>query len=192
MKQCLLFILLLSLTKVTLSQPSDFIVLKKRNNRTLKTYFPGAFITATTFNGFLLNGEIKAIRHDSVIVIQQERRLEGTTMGTTIDTVYNIVGVDYHEIKAFHYKNGYTSYGQKRGFVEIAIPKLLIYGGLGFITLEVVNSLYRNESLSANNKLPSLGIAAGVAATGFLIQYLQNRSEKAGPKYKIIYVKNTK
>src|SRR5581483_3434822 len=117
MKQCLLFILLLSLTKVTLSQPSDFIVLKKRNNRTLKTYFPGAFITATTFNGFLLNGEIKAIRHDSVIVIQQERRLEGTeTGGTAIDTVLYTVGVDYHEIKTFHYNNGYTSYGVKRGF----------------------------------------------------------------------------
>ncbi len=52
MKQALLFILLLSITEVTLSQTSDFLVLKKRNNRTLKTYYPGAFISANTYNGF--------------------------------------------------------------------------------------------------------------------------------------------
>ncbi len=35
-------------------------------------------------------------------------------------------------------------------------------------------------------------IAAGVAATGFAITYFQNKADKAGGKYKVVYVKNSK
>jgi hypothetical protein len=65
-------------------------------------------------------------------------------------------------------------------------------GGVGFIILELVNSTYRKESLSENNKAVPLAIAAGVAATGFAITYFQNKSDKAGGKYKVVYVKNSK
>jgi hypothetical protein len=124
MKQTLLFILLVSIAEASLSQPSDFIVLKKRNNRTLKTYYPGAFISATTYNGFSVNGFIKAIRNDSVIILQQQRQLVGTEFGTALDTVSFVVGVDYHEIKIFHYTSQYT-WGRKRGFAEVTIPRLM-------------------------------------------------------------------
>src|ERR1044072_208831 len=112
MKQTILFILLLAITQVTLSQTSDFVVLKKRNNRTLKTYYPGAFLSAHTYNGFFINGFIKEIRHDSLIILQQETRLVGTEFGSAVDTVSYTLGVDYREIKTFHY-TGYT-WGRKR------------------------------------------------------------------------------
>jgi hypothetical protein len=99
------------------------------------------------------------------------------------------MGVDYREIKTFHYTSQYT-WGRKRGFAEVTIPKLMKLGGVGFIVLELVNTAYRKESISADNKLVPLGIAAGVAATGFAISYFQNKSDKAGGKYKVIYVKN--
>ncbi|HEY8895147.1 MAG TPA: hypothetical protein VIM79_10045 [Niastella sp.] len=191
MKQTILFILLLAITKVTLSQTSDFIVLKKRNNRTIKTYYPGAFISAHTYNGFAVNGFIKEIRNDSLIVLQKETRLVGTDFGSAVDTVSYTIGVDYHEIKTFHYTGDY-SWGRKRGFAEITLPRLMKIGGIGFIVLELVNSTYRKESLSENNKVVPLSIAAGVAATGFAITYFQNRSDKAGGKYKVVYVKNSK
>jgi hypothetical protein len=191
MKQTILFILLLAITEVTLSQTSDFVVLKKRNNRTLKTYYPGAFISAHTYNGFAVNGFIKEIRNDSLIVLQQETRLVGTNFGSAVDTVSYTIGVDYHEIKTFHYTGDY-SWGRKRGFAEITLPKLMKIGGIGFIVLELVNSTYRKESLSENNKVVPLAIAAGVAATGFAITYFQNKSDKAGGKYKVVYVKNSK
>jgi hypothetical protein len=191
MKQTILFILLLAVTKVTLSQTSDFIVLKKRNNRTIKTYYPGAFISAHTYNGFSLNGFIKEIRHDSLIVLQQETRLVGTDFGSAVDTVSFTIGVDYREIKTFHYTGDY-SWGRKRGFAQITLPRLMKIGGVGFILLELINSSYRKESLSENNKVVPLAIAAGVAATGFAITYFQNKSDKAGGKYKVVYVKNSK
>jgi hypothetical protein len=191
MKQAVLFILLLSITEVTLSQSSDFIVLKKRNNRTLKTYAPGAFISAITYSGFPINGFIKEIRHDSIIILQQERRLVPTDFGSELDTVSYTIGVDYHQVKTFHYTSQYT-WGRKRGFAEVTIPRLMRVGGVGFLILELVNTAYRKESLTANNKLVPLGIAAGVAATGFAISYFQNQSDKAGGKYKVVYVKNTR
>ena len=191
MKQTILFILLLAITKVTLSQTSDFIVLKKRNNRTIKTYYPGAFISAHTYNGFAVNGFIKEIRHDSLIVLQQETRLVAADFGSVLDTVSYTIGVDYREIKTFHY-TGDFSWGRKRGFAQITVPKLMKIGGVGFIILELVNSTYRKESLSENNKVIPLAIAAGVAATGFAITYFQNKSDKAGGKYKVVYVKNSK
>lgn len=195
MKPCLLFISLVFTTQIALAQlsakPSDFIVLKKRNGRTIKTYYPGAFISAVTYNGFSITGFITAIRHDSVIVRQEERRMYGTEFGTSLDTASYNIGVDYREIKHFRYANN-DEWGRKQGFVEVTIPRLLIYGGLGYLTLELVNTAYRGESLNANNKLPTLGIAAGAAATGLLIRYFKNKADKAGGRYKVVYVKNSK
>jgi hypothetical protein len=191
MKQTLLFILLLSITKVTLSQKSDFIVLKKRNNRTLKTYYPGEFISAVTYNGFPINGYIKDIRNDSVIILQQQRELVSAGFGSELDTVSYVLGIDYHDIKAFHYTSQYT-WGRKRGFAQISIPKLMMAGGAGFIILELVNTAYRNESINANNKLASLGIAAGIAAAGFAITRIQKHRDQAGINYKVLYIKNNK
>lgn len=191
MKQTILSILLLAITQVTLSQTSDFIVLKKRNNRTIKTYYPGAFISAVTYNGFSINGFIKEIRHDSVYILQQERKLVSTDFGSTLDTVSYTFGLDYREIKSFHFTSQYT-WGRKRGFAAITLPRLMKMGGIGFIVLELVNSAYRKESLSENNKVVPLAIAAGVAATGFAITYFQNKADKAGGKYKVVYVKNSK
>ena len=191
MKQALLFILLGSIAEVTFSQSSDFIVLKKRNNRTLKTYYPGAFISAVTYNGFSINGFIKDIRHDSLIILQQERQLKPTEFGATLDTMSYTFGIDYHNIKSFHFTSQYT-WGRKKGFAQITLPRLMKVGGVAFLVLELVNTGYRKESISADNKLLPLGIAAGVAATGFAITYFQNRSDKAGGKYKVVYVKNTR
>jgi hypothetical protein len=191
MKQTLLFILLLSITEVTLSQPSDFIVLKKRNNRTIKTYYPGAFISAVTYNGFSINGFIKEIRNDSIIILQQERRLMATDFGSTLDTMSYTVGVEYHQLKKFNYTSQYT-WGRKRGFAQVTLPRLMKVGGVGFLILELVNTAYRKESVTADNKILPLGIAAGVATAGFAITYFQDRANKAGGKYKVVYVKNSK
>src|SRR5688572_19692708 len=191
MKQALLLILLVSLAEVTLSQPSDFIVLKKRNNRTLKTYYPGAFISAITHNGFTINGYIKVIRNDSIIFQQQELQLQATEFGTTVDTMAYTLGVDYRDIKKFQFTSQYT-WGRKKGFSQVTLPTLMKVGGLGFIILELVNTAYRKESITQDNKVVPLTIAARVAATGFAISYFQNKADKVGGKYKVVYVKNSR
>jgi hypothetical protein len=187
MKSLLLIVCTL-FTCSAISQQSDFIVLKKRNNRTVKSYFPGSYISAVTYTGFRLNGKIQEIRNDSIFIEQQEVFQVGTQFGVRrLDTVVHTVRLHYTEINQFFFSTG--SSGRKKGFVEVSLPKLMIIGGTGFIVLELVNTAYRKESLTENNKIGSLAIAAGIAATGLLWQQLQKQRTKAGGKFTVVYVK---
>ncbi|HTE28137.1 hypothetical protein [Flavitalea sp.] len=175
-----------------LKSQDDFIVLKKRNNRTLKTYGQGSFLSAKTNTGFQLNGFITAIRNDSVFIRQQETKLVSTEFGQTIDTVFYTFGFDHRNITAFYFSNQYGPTMRKRGFAQTTLPIIMIAGGTGYIILELVNTVYRKESLNEGNKLLSLGIAAGIAGTGILLQTLNNRKDKVGNKYKVHYVRNAR
>lgn len=194
MLRSLILILLIFLSVEALAQPSDFIVLKKRNNRTLKTYFPGAFISAVTYTGFNLNGIIKEIKNDSIFIEQQEVRQVPTQFGVpALDTIVHSLRLHYTEIRAFFYTSNKASsgLGRTRSHGGALLQNIMIAGGTGFIVLEVVNTVYRGESLSDGNKLTVIAIAAAVAVTGFLWKHLQNRSTNAGTKYKVIYVDMT-
>jgi hypothetical protein len=188
MKKIILLIIILSGTLLTFSQQSDFIVLKKRNNRTIKTFYPGSFVSGETYNGFRINGFITIIRNDSIYIRQEETQNVPTEFGSTLDTIVFTVGIDYREIKRFNYTKNYK-WGGKKGFVQIALPKIMMVGGIGFIVLESVNTIYRKESFNESGKLASLGIAAGIAVAGYMWQHLEDISNKAGGKYKVVYVK---
>lgn len=188
MKKTLLLITVLFCSLLTFSQQSDFIVLKKWNNRTIKTFYVGSFISAQTHRGFNINGFIADIRNDSIYVRQEERQLMGTEFGSTLDTVRFTIGIDYREISRFNYTKNYK-WGGKKGFVQVALPKIMMIGGVGFIILETVNTIYRKESFNDDGKLVSLGVAAGVAVAGYLWQQWQDRSNKAGGKYKVVYMR---
>ena len=54
-KYLLLFVFAL-MTLWLSAQSGDYIVIKKKNNRTMQTYFAGAFISAQALNGFNVNG----------------------------------------------------------------------------------------------------------------------------------------
>ena len=183
-------ILLIALPLMACCQPSDYIVLKKRNNRTLKTYFPGTFISAVTYTGFNLSGIIKQIKNDSVFIEQREVRQVPTQFGVpALDTIIHTIRLHYQEIRAFYYAG--SGSGRKRSYGGGLLKSIMMIGGTGFIVLELVNTAYRGESLSDGNKLTVLGIAAAVAATGFLWQHLQNRKTNAVKKYKVVYVDMT-
>lgn len=190
MKQILLFISFVFCSHFVFSQQSDFIVLKKKNNRTLRTYYPGAFISAVTHNDFEVNGFITAIRNDSLIIRQEELQLMAseTGMGTVLDTFIYTIGIDYRQIKQFNYQKNY-SWGGRKGFVQVYVPKLMIIGGIGFVVLEAVNTIHRKESFNDGKKLGAMGIAAGIAAAGWLIESSKARAKKVGRKYKVVYIK---
>jgi hypothetical protein len=189
MKKIILLLTILSGALLSFSQESDFIVLKKRNNRTIKTFYPGAFISAETYNNFRVNGFITAIRNDSIFIRQEERQLMQTDFGSQLDTFVYAVAIDYREIMQFNYSKKYK-WGGKRGFAVVALPKIMMIGGVGFILLESVNTIYRKESFNESGKLLSLGVAAGVALAGYLWEHYQQKANKVkGGKYKVVYIK---
>lgn len=188
MKQILTVIVTLFIFIQATAQQSDYILLKKKNNRTLKTYFSGSYISAETYTGFKINGIIMAIRNDSILIQQHETMLAPSDFGFKIDTVRYTISVYYNQLKKFNFIR-YDAAGRKKGFSQITIPKLLVIGGIGFLGLELINTAYRKESLTQDNKLRSLSIAAGVAASGFLWNYISKHRNKVGGKYKLVYIK---
>jgi hypothetical protein len=180
-------ILLITFSLIASAQPSDYIVLKKKNNRTLKTYFPGTFLSAVTYTGFTLNGVIKQIKNDSVFIEQFDVRQVPTQFGVpALDTVVYTIRLHYQEIAKYLYTTNRSGSRRTGGGL---LPQIMIVGGIGFIVLEVVNTLYRGESLSDGNKLTVMAIAAGIAATGFLWKHLQNRGDRTTKKYTAVYVR---
>jgi hypothetical protein len=189
MKTTVLLITVLFGTLLSYSQQSDFIVLKKWNNRTIKTFYTGAFISAQTYRGFNINGFITDIRNDSVFVRQEETRLRGTEFGTELDTIKFQIGIDYREISRFNYEGKYQWGGKKKGFVQVAVPKIMMLAGVGYIILESVNTIYRKESFNDDGKLLTLGVAAGVAVAGYLWEHSLAKKNKVGGRYKVVYIK---
>ncbi|MHA4842999.1 hypothetical protein ACX0G7_02490 [Flavitalea antarctica] len=175
-----------------LKSQDDFIVLKKKNNRTLKTYGQGSYLSAKTNTGFQLNGFITAIRNDSIFIRQQETRLVATDFGQKIDTLFYTFGFDHRNITEFYFHNEYGTNMSKRGFAQTTLPILMIAGGTGYIVLELVNTVYRKESLNEGNKLVSLGIAAAVAGTGILLTTMNRQKDKVGKKYRVHYIRNAR
>lgn len=154
----------------------------------MKSYFPGSYISATTYSGFQLNGFIKDIRNDSVFLEQQEVFQVGTPYGVPrLDTIVHVIRLHYTEINQFYFSKGGGR--PRKGFTEVTLPRLMIIGGVGFIVLELVNTAYRGESISDHNKIPSLAIAAGIAAAGLIWQQVQKQKTKAGGKFTVVYVK---
>lgn len=188
MKTIVLFLTLLLGSLHTFSQQSDFVVLKKWNNRTIKTFYTGSFISARTYNGFDINGFITGIRNDTIFIRQEETRLMGTEFGATLDTVKYTIGVDYREIERFNYTKNYK-WGGKKGFLQITLPRIMMIAGVGYLIVETVNTIYRGDSWNDGNKLITMGVAAGVAVAGYLIQHYQTKANRAGGKYKVVYVK---
>jgi len=188
MKPSILFFFFISIACAAFSQESDFIVLKKKNNRTVKTYAEGSFLSGRLYNGFDVHGYIRLIRNDSIYLVQQDIKLMGTEFGSTLDTVTYRVAFDYRQLMKFNYENA-DAFGRHKGFAVLTIPGLMIVGGSGFVILELINGLYRKESFNANNRLVSLGIGAGVALAGALWMHAKNKKENGKTKLNVVYVK---
>lgn len=172
------------------AQKTDMIVLKKNNNRTLKTYFPGSIIMAETYDGFKIYGIIRQIRNDSILLQQRETRLKPTEFGSRLDTLYYSLGINYQYIKKYYYGSG-NSFNdvERKDFVKTLFPKIVTRAGIGFFILELVNSIGRKESIQDHNNLTTLGISSVTAAGGYVWTKLHKNRNKVGGKYKALYVK---
>ena len=172
----------------TIAQKSDFIVIRNKQSRTLRSYFPGSYINADTYAGFTLNGFIKKIAHDSLYVEQQNVYQVATQFGTpALDTIRYLIPIYYKEIRKFNYE--IDGSGGSGGGSSLLLPKILLYGGAGYIVLELVNTAYRKESLNEGNKLTSLAIAGGVALTGLIWQESIKSKQRKGRKVTVEYIK---
>lgn len=186
MRKILPITLLLIISVSCFSQVSDFIKVKKRNNRTLKTFFPGSIISCQTVYGNYIGGVVSDVRNDSVFVREFDVRAIPNQWGvTSVDTLGSyVVGIHYKDIETVLFKS-HESFGL------IKNGNLFMIGGLGYATLNLVNGKYLKQPLSDPANLKSLGISLGVAGVGYLLNRLHKRNNKNGKRYIIEYVHMT-
>lgn len=186
MRAFLLSLLLLLLCSAAFAQASDFVTVKKKNNRTLTTYFPGSPITCETTFGYFINGIVEAVRSDSVFVQQYAIQIAPTQFGVnSIDTLGSyIVGIHYKEIDV-------VTLSRRESFGYVKNGSIFIIGGLGYALLNLVNGKYLKESITSQENIKSLGIALGVAGAGYLINRLHISNNRNGKKYQVQYVRMT-
>jgi hypothetical protein len=166
-------------------QASDFISVRKKNNRTVKTYFPGVVIKFQTTFFRMVEGQIVQIRNDSVFVKEWDIRIVPTSLGVTVvDTAgSHVTGVHYKEIKVVYWDK------RKKIHEYITDGSLLMIGGTGYAALNVINGAYLNEPITDSKNLRSLGIALGAAGTGYLLHRLNRKEAKFERRYRVHYIK---
>jgi hypothetical protein len=152
------------------------LVLKQRN-RTIQTWVPGSVIDFQFSSKQWIQGIIKNIRKDSLlieqIVIQQVPNQFGFP---TIDTAK--LGLMKLHVKEI--------YGMpKRNFSSgiISNGTLFMLGGGAYIFLNIFNSLIHNETVFSAQNTTGLGIAGGVFLLGLLLQSSHKDYIVLGKKY---------
>jgi len=170
----LIVFVLLSVTAFSQQQPSDFIVVKKKNNRTIKTFFPGLPITLEMVNSAWVDGYITAIRNDSVFVKEYDIRSVPTIWGVNmLDTAGSFIVAVYHkDIKRIIVNN------RPPAFSYMTDGTILMIGGIGYALLNVVNGAYLHEPITSKENIKSLGIALGMAGAGFALKKITKNAHR--------------
>ncbi len=181
MPALLLLFLLLQLN--VFSQRSDFISVRKWSGRALKTFYAGSRISFQTKSGTPVSGVIEDIRSDSVFIVLHDVRRYQSYLGVpAFDTVATYtVPLHYKDIKSVM-----VSKRSRAGLVLLG--NMMLYGGGGYIALNVINGGLYNQSVGGKENLRKLGIAASVFLTGFIARK-HFKATRFGRHQKIVYIK---
>lgn len=175
---------LLSINYCCYAQVSDMITVRKKNGQTIKSFVAGSPIVFETTYGTFVDGVIKDLRNDSLFVPYYDIRTYVTNFGGRATDTFGVymIGVHYSEIlriKVF----------QRYRLIRGNIGALSMIGGGGYAALNIINSLYLKESITESKNLRRLGIASGIAVSGFLIQKFFPVNRFSRKRHQIRYVK---
>jgi len=160
------------------NQVSDFIVVKNKKGRTVKSFFPGLYISFITTNNREVDGLITTIRNDSVFVKEWDVRTGMSGLGIPVtDTLGSY-------LNGYHYKEiAKVDVSDKMQLQQAKPGNILIIGGVGYILLNVINGAYLHEPMTDSKNLTSLAIAGAAIITGFLLNYFVKHGNKLHVEY---------
>ncbi len=165
----------------TAGQSSDLLILKK-NNRTLQTFFPGNEIIFNTSTRYF-DAYIQSINHDSLFLIQYDVRQVPTSLGVYIlDTLGTYpFAINYKEITGFG-KNGNKRFDwSASGGALLGGGALLTVVGLGTWIFTKPNTQYYASPYL-------VGGAAILAGIGYLLAKSGGKKMTLGKKYSLVYI----
>ena len=169
-------------TYITASAQPSFVVLRK-HNQTIKTYFTTSYIVLQLSNKQWIEGRIKRIKEDSLFIDQMAIRQVANYFGLpTIDTVrLGLFKIHVTEIYALP-KAG-------KGMQILSNGVIFQAAGAGYIGLNIINGIGKNEPIFKGQNGTNLGIAATFFAVGQLLHLTYKDTYILGKKY-MLYTSN--
>ncbi len=175
------------------SQVSDFITVKKKNGRLVKTFMVGVPIIYETISGVPVNGEIISIRNDSIFVKVVNVRTMRNDLGSLFrDTINTYIVQDHY--KSIRKIMLFDRLYNRKNFGMEKVEQILYLGGAGYLVLNLFNGSFTNEKLTSKKNLGRLGISLGALGTGlFLRKIIRIENDFSSPRrHRIHYVNMNK
>ena len=181
MKTLLIFIIAFLAFFLARSQSSDLLILKK-NERTLQTFFPGNEIIFSTSTRYY-DAYIQSINHDSLFLIQYDVRPVPTSLGIyVLDTLGTYpFAVNYKEI------TGLGKYGNKK-FDWSGSGGALLGGGVLLTTVGLGTWIFTKPNTRYYASPYLVGGAALLTGVGYFLAKSTGRKLPLGKKYSLEYI----
>lgn len=174
----LLLLIVFCISTCIVHAQADMLVLKKKN-KTVQRYYIGSSISIRLADGFWLNGIIRKMKEDTLIIQPMVERVGVTYFGSNvIDTTYmNNISVALNQVTGVPREN--------EGFVYIKDGTLLQIGGAGYIALNVINTATQNEKLFDETNTKRLIGGVSAFAAGTVLKLLYKKYLPMGKKYSL-------
>jgi hypothetical protein len=180
MNRCILAIATTLIITSCFSQ-SDFIQLKKKD-KVLQSWFKGNDIYVQLKNGTWMTALIYKIQYDSLYL--RPYQIYYYTRGggiNAVDTVY--YGTRTISI---NYLNAFPKQDEGSGLIRNGT--LFEAGGGGYLLLNIINTLSKNEPVFGSDNLPKISIATAVLALGIVLGITHKPNYIIGKKYHVEYI----
>lgn len=175
-----LFLLIISIIPSVLFAQSDMLMLKK-NNKVIQTFFPNSDIMFSTESGYR-EAHILDIKRDSLFLVQYDVRTVMTNLGVyMLDTVAAYrSAIRYNEI---------TGIGKKSSGFSWRGSGAALFGGGTVLTVAGLVTWILAKPNTRYYARPELVIGAAIlAGVGYLMMKSSGRQMKIGKKYSLQYI----
>ena len=180
MKKLLVIYILLSVIApvIAMAQGSDLVLLKKKNNKTVKSFLSETPIHLITVNGENIKGKIKKIDKDSIFINTYDERAGYTMWGTRVwDTLsIGLIKIHYNEVREI--------VKPRAGMSIIRNGYIFLAGGLSYALLHLVNAAYLKQPVDG----VVMAKAGGLIIGGWILKKTNKSTVKIGRRYHLQYV----
>jgi len=181
MRLILILMMLLLGTHTCLAQ-NDLLLLKK-NNRTVKSFYPGTHIAFSTDSRYY-EAQITGIKKDSLFLVQYDiRRVYSPMLGLFVSDTVAVYpfAINYKEI---------TSLGKEGNKFNWSASGGALFGGGILLSAVGLGTWIFTKPDTRYHASPALVItSAALAGIGYLMMKSYNKGMPLGKKYQLIYLK---
>ncbi len=160
-----------------LGQKGSGVLFIKKNDRTIKTYFPGQDILVYNTGGGPVSGNIERITHDSLYLMYYQSGMVPTFAGTRVlDTMGKYpIHIAINEI-------GAIPAIRKRRNVFTSGTTYMIAGG-AYLAVNAINTVREKQPYFGSDNIPRILAGLAGVAFGYLIEKLRKDKFIIGTTY---------